>query len=200
MACIFLDTVSPTLKVAIQSESGIFSRMGGSQSGSKTLFRFIQELLAESNLSILEIESIYYNRGPGSFTGIKVGHVFSQGFGIFSPILVGSFTTFDLMEMEAQYPSDATYLLYAYQNEYFLARRQNGTWCFQVISVSELKSEDRPFYLGSERYQLEYFQPLKGIEAEKLPRLKERGQLTELISPLYLKKSTAEMKLKRMEE
>lgn len=197
MAELYLDSVSASLKVALQVDQSTLACKAQSQQGSKTLFRELDNLLSEAQIKPREIKAVYFNRGPGSFTGIKVGHVFSQALALLSGAAIGSFTTFDLMAMQVEDFQGASFLLYAYQREYFLARSIGGNWHFDVISMKDAMEVPRAFFWGPEKYCLKSFIQIAEMDADYLPRLQGSGCLKATSEPLYLKKSNAEINLDR---
>ena len=199
MAILYIDTVTPVLKVSLELESQVFSKEGPIKSGSILLFHYVEDLFQQSGRSIDQVEAIFFNRGPGSFTGIKVGTVFAQGLAFSSEVSLRSFTTFDLMDLEAGVPFGAFYTIYAFQNEFFMAQRISDRWEFEVISREKAKGLENVYYLGPKQHCLDNFLTLEGLSADSLPRLRKNGRLEDEIEPLYLKKSTAEMNLKKTE-
>jgi hypothetical protein len=68
-----------------------------------------------------------------------------------------------------------------------------------VISREKAKGLENVYYLGPKQHCLDNFLTLEGLSADSLPRLRKNGRLEDEIEPLYLKKSTAEMNLKKTE-
>ena len=84
---------SVALQYATQSSSGelhIATRLDSSAlSHSRSLLALINDVLQEANLSLAELDAIAVARGPGSFTGLRIGIAVAQGlaFGHQLPVL-----------------------------------------------------------------------------------------------------------------
>lgn len=73
-ALLALDTASPRISVALGREGRVLaSREAPSGRASPSLLRLIDELLDETGLTLDELGGLIGVRGPGSFTGLRVG-------------------------------------------------------------------------------------------------------------------------------
>lgn len=76
-----LDTASPTVSIAAGSPDGqISERQIDLRQSSEKLFHAIDEVLDDIGVPIHELEGIVNLRGPGSFTGLRVGMAAVLGF------------------------------------------------------------------------------------------------------------------------
>src|SRR5207245_10730264 len=78
-AGIFRDTVR--LALASAEHSAAPPALGGQLDYSVILFQMVDHLLAQSRLTLQEIELFVVAHGPGSFTGIRVGVSAAQAWG-----------------------------------------------------------------------------------------------------------------------
>ena len=73
-ALLALDTASPRISVALGRGGRVLaSREAASGRASPSLLRLIDELLDETGIALQELGGLIGVRGPGSFTGLRVG-------------------------------------------------------------------------------------------------------------------------------
>lgn len=73
---ILLDTSSRTAKLTIYNADGeekSYTEWEADRQMARGLHRFIAECLSSNNASIHELSAIGVYRGPGSFTGLRIG-------------------------------------------------------------------------------------------------------------------------------
>lgn len=87
MNILAIDTSSPVLSVALQcGEKTIHEKVhAGATEHMSYLIPFIDELLKASALTLAQIDSYLINRGPGSFTGLRVGFSTLKGLIVTDP-------------------------------------------------------------------------------------------------------------------
>jgi tRNA threonylcarbamoyladenosine biosynthesis protein TsaB len=69
-----LDTASPTVSVAVgRGEEVLAERSVELRRSSESLLRLVDECLEESGARVGDLEGVLALRGPGSFTGLRVG-------------------------------------------------------------------------------------------------------------------------------
>ncbi len=69
-----LDTGSPTVSVALARDGAVVaSRSVAQERSSKRLLEMVQEVLDEAGIGIGDLGGIAVLRGPGSFTGLRIG-------------------------------------------------------------------------------------------------------------------------------
>lgn len=75
MNLLAIDTSGPVMSVALQTgNSPILEKVRhGNWGHMEELLPFINELLRERNIKIGDVETLLINRGPGSFTGLRIG-------------------------------------------------------------------------------------------------------------------------------
>lgn len=82
----------------------------------KTLLPFIQSLLSEAHITFKEISHVLTIRGPGSFTGIRLGLATALGFKIaaknHSNLNVSAFSAFDVLSTSVILECDDVYDTY----------------------------------------------------------------------------------------
>ncbi len=69
-----VDTASPRISVAVGGAGSVLARREApSGRASPSLLRLIDEVLAEAGIELRELAGLLGARGPGSFTGLRVG-------------------------------------------------------------------------------------------------------------------------------
>ena len=105
---LLFDSSRPSVCVALQSSAGdwIFEKVidEGVYQQSKLLFRLIQELLNQNEITASDIKSIAVGIGPGSYTGLRVGLTLAKVWSFSKEIPLYSFSSNHL------YAEDDTYL------------------------------------------------------------------------------------------
>ena len=80
MNILALDTATDACSVAVMKGQNRFSRRSMvPQAHTKIILDLCDELLAESGMSRQELDLIVCGRGPGSFTGVRIGVAVAQG-------------------------------------------------------------------------------------------------------------------------
>ena len=72
---------------------------------------FIQEMLEEKGLTIADCDAVCVSKGPGSYTGLRVGVSTAKGlcFGSGKPLI--AISTLDILVAQAQIPEDLKYIV-----------------------------------------------------------------------------------------
>ena len=89
-AILAIETATSACSVAMRIEGEVVVReKTGSNIHSKVLLQEIDELLAQANAKISDLDAIAVGQGPGSFTGLRIGVGVAQGlaFGIAKPMI-----------------------------------------------------------------------------------------------------------------
>lgn len=99
---IAIDASTEACSVAIQIEDKIFSRFElCPQSHSLVLLPMIDELLAESKSQLKDFDALFFGRGPGSFTGVRIGIGVAQGLAYSSSLPLVGISTMQTMAQQA---------------------------------------------------------------------------------------------------
>lgn len=72
---------------------------------------FIQEMLEEKGLTIADCDAVCVSKGPGSYTGLRVGVSTAKGlcFGSSKPLI--AISTLDILVAQSQIPEDLKYIV-----------------------------------------------------------------------------------------
>jgi tRNA threonylcarbamoyladenosine biosynthesis protein TsaB len=74
-----LDTSTEACSVAIWSDGAVTDRFEYGTQHSGRILAMVDELLAESGFALARFDAIAFGRGPGSFTGLRIGAGVAQG-------------------------------------------------------------------------------------------------------------------------
>jgi len=76
-----LDTGTPTASVAVVSRAAelVYSRNEPARTHGPTVLVFVEEVLAEAGLAPTDLAAVACGRGPGSFTGLRIGMATAKG-------------------------------------------------------------------------------------------------------------------------
>jgi tRNA threonylcarbamoyladenosine biosynthesis protein TsaB len=76
-----IDTATTLCSVALKIDNQpiIVKETGGQYTHAENLGLFIQELLADAEMTIKDIDAIVISKGPGSYTGLRIGVAMAKG-------------------------------------------------------------------------------------------------------------------------
>ncbi len=77
-----IETSTPVCSVALKASArGVWEkRIEGRGVHSERLFTFTDELLDRAGIGVADLEAILFSRGPGSYTGLRIGASAIKGF------------------------------------------------------------------------------------------------------------------------
>lgn len=190
---LMIDTVSQGLRLSLADDKLEFNYLSLDKSCAHSLLKILDDELVNQGRSCKDIKRVFFNRGPGSFTGIKMGYVTAMTFAMDPQVDVYSFTSFDVMHTQIDGTSDQSFLLNAFQGDYFLAHKSGSLWDYKVISSKELPEIDQSYYMGVNKYCRKDFISLNEFDDNILKRVVDQNCFSKETTPLYIKKSTAEI-------
>lgn len=79
MNILALDTSTEACSVAIWSDGAVTDRFEYGTQHSERILAMVDELLVESGFALARFDAIAFGRGPGSFTGLRIGAGVVQG-------------------------------------------------------------------------------------------------------------------------
>ncbi len=75
-----LDTATENCSVALYQDGQVISRsMISPREHTQRILPMVDEVLAEAGIKLPELDAIAFGRGPGSFTGVRIGIGIAQG-------------------------------------------------------------------------------------------------------------------------
>lgn len=109
-----LDTSTEACSVALQLGTDILTLDEVCpQQHSKRVLPMVQQLLSQAGLSLNQLDGIVFGRGPGSFTGVRIGVGVTQGLAFGADVPVFGVSTLAAMAQAAQRLHGATQVIAA---------------------------------------------------------------------------------------
>ena len=140
-----VDTSTEACSVALQIGSECIAKYSDEpRSHSRLLMPMVQQVLAEADIKVNQLDAIGVSTGPGSFTGLRIGFAAVQGMAYGADIPVVPVSTLELMV--------ATY------------GRQESEQAGEVIVLLDARMSE--FNLG--RYRLDDSRQIVALEADRL--------------------------------
>ena len=155
-----VDTSTEACSVALQIGGETIAKFADEpRSHSRLLMPMVQQVLAEAEIKVNQLDVIGVSIGPGSFTGLRIGFAAVQGMAYGADIPVVPVSTLELMA--------ATY------------GRQESTQAGELIALLDARMSE--FNLG--RYQLDDNKQIVALEADQLMTAEQVIELLKANNP-----------------
>lgn len=135
MRILAIDTATEACSVALWNDGSLTAHFElCPREHTQRILPMVQDILTQSGLSLTELDALAYGRGPGSFTGVRIGIGIAQGLALGAELPMIGVSTLATMAQAAWRKSGATRVLAAidarmgevYWAEY--QRDENGLW------------------------------------------------------------------------
>jgi tRNA threonylcarbamoyladenosine biosynthesis protein TsaB len=96
---ICLETATPLCSVALCDDNGVIALKESNESKSHAamITVYIDEILKDHNMKVSDLEAVAVSKGPGSYTGLRIGVSVAKGLAFGAEIpLIGVETTFSM--------------------------------------------------------------------------------------------------------
>ncbi len=114
MKFLALDTSTEACSVALALDGQILALDEVCpQQHSKRILPMVQQLLADAGVSLNQLDGIIFGRGPGSFTGVRIGVSVAQGLAFGADLPVFGVSTLAAMAQAAAVQQNATEVIAA---------------------------------------------------------------------------------------
>jgi tRNA threonylcarbamoyladenosine biosynthesis protein TsaB len=114
MKFLALDTSTEACSVALDLDGQIIALDEVCpQQHSKRILPMVQQLLADAGVSLHQLDGIIFGRGPGSFTGVRIGVSVAQGLAFGADLPVFGVSTLAAMAQAAALQQNATAVIAA---------------------------------------------------------------------------------------
>ena len=212
-----IDTSSKILRLGLQFGSDRCLKLNEpvEKSHGQIFIRKVQDILDSAGLKIEQLDAIIVCTGPGSFTGLRIALSAAKGFAVALNIPVIGISLFDITNYKLKDDSSNYKLIMPYiRDEYFIAERKNNIFNPDIITTIKideilniiktspvaaigLNFENEQTPNTSKKFRkIEYdSSDLLYLGIEKLSS--GYNEDIELLEPLYLKKSQAEINFDR---
>lgn len=130
-----IDTATEACSVALLVGDKLYSRSEvAPRDHTKKILPMVDEVLKEAGLTLQELDALAFGRGPGSFTGVRIGIGIAQGLAFGADLPMIGVSTLAAMAQGAYRTQGATHVACAidarmsevYWGRY--ARQTDGTW------------------------------------------------------------------------
>ncbi|HAV1609695.1 TPA: tRNA (adenosine(37)-N6)-threonylcarbamoyltransferase complex dimerization subunit type 1 TsaB [Enterobacter hormaechei subsp. steigerwaltii] len=135
MRILAIDTATEACSVALWNDGTTFAHFEECpREHTQRILPLVKTILTEGNTSLSDLDALAYGRGPGSFTGVRIGIGIAQGLALGADLPMIGVSTLATMAQGAWRMTGATRVLAAidarmgeiYWAEY--TRDENGVW------------------------------------------------------------------------
>jgi tRNA threonylcarbamoyladenosine biosynthesis protein TsaB len=155
-----VDTSTEACSVALQIGNETIAKFADEpRSHSRLLMPMVQQVLAEAQIKVNQLDAIGVSIGPGSFTGLRIGFAAVQGMAYGADIPVTPVSTLELMV--------ATF------------RRQKNPAVVEIMALLDARMSE--FNLG--RYQLNDNHQIVALQVDQLASTEQTLELIEATNP-----------------
>lgn len=200
MLILAADTSLPVLSIALVRDSRVIGSIAleGTGSRNEKLLPAIDWILGESKVDRREIEHFAVTRGPGSFTGVRIGLATIQGLALVLGRKVTAISTHEAALWSGGIPPEGFVTITddAGRGELFLSRFDGS----RLVDGPKLSSTSEAAVLDGTRLHLPDLQQTRNVAlgaALRAADLVARGEASqhEDVTPLYVRLAEAEVKL-----
>lgn len=169
-----VDTSTENCSVALSVGSDIIVRCEmAPREHTRKILPFVDEVLVEAGLTLRQLDALAFGRGPGSFTGVRIGIGIAQGLAFGADLPMIGVSTLAAMAQQAYRKNKAEHVFCAidarmgeiYWGQYF--RLENGDW--QILDKEAVLSPQ-----NVEPWQKDGDWSIAGTGWQAYPKLAER--------------------------
>lgn len=203
-----LDSTNSPLAAAISAGGRVFSARKAGIKQEEYLFPLLNKLLAKAGVRLNDVQKVFFIKGPGRFTGIRISITLAAMLGELCGADVASASVFDVLKHQADAakiipPGSAVAIIaHAFREEYFVSLRGEDKWLNYDDMLALLASVKEPLFIigrGKDGGELKNILPAKYTYAPaKFNTISPRAMLdyasacppqqrAQALEPLYLK-------------
>lgn len=158
-----LDTATEACSVALlhQNQTTFINELSP-RTHTQRILPMVDELLSQAKIGLNQVDALAFGRGPGSFTGVRVGVSVAQGLALGANLPVIPISNLLAMAEEAYQTlgaKDVVALIDARMNEVYFAqyRRYQDGWqevvveqvCSPEKAIEQIQIENNPIVVGT---------------------------------------------------
>lgn len=145
MKLLALDTSTEACSVAIAFGDALSERLALDRQHSSCVLGFVDELLAEAGLSLRQLDAIAFGRGPGMFTGLRIGAGVVQGLAFGADLAVVPVSSLAALAQGQDAPRVLTAIDARMSQVYWGAYERGSSQLMECVGVEALLApEDVP--------------------------------------------------------
>ncbi|MCB0278591.1 MAG: tRNA (adenosine(37)-N6)-threonylcarbamoyltransferase complex dimerization subunit type 1 TsaB [Calditrichaeota bacterium] len=142
MNILAIESASDTFSVSLQTDNELITKESREfRSASEKCAEYVSNLLIENNLKASDISYICVNKGPGSFTGLRVALSFAQGFAFPNHTPILGLNAFELLHHKSAYP-DYYGVIECKRDELYISKSD--------LRIDKIKKKDLPGLLSGQ--------------------------------------------------
>lgn len=178
MNTLALDTSTDILSIALETETSYEERLIRSpRNHLESLLPEIEELSARASVKLSDLSLLVCTKGPGSFTGLRIGMATLKGLSAATGVPVVSIPTLDAISATVGiYKGPVLSVIDAKKKRYYLSLTENGK---EILPASDISLEDALPLLEETEGRILITGPDAAVFAAKLP-----GTLDFMVDPL----------------
>lgn len=207
-----LDTTSSPLFICVENEGKVYSIKRAGIKQEELLFPALNKVLSKADGTLTDVKKVFFLRGPGRFTGIRIGLTLTAALRALNGAEAASMTMFEYLDYQARRtflkddPRTHAVVLHAFREEYFLQIFDGSAplWLSKEELISKLKNYSAPLIISGFDKERTSLKPLLcGFDVSDgslkiLPKVfcaaaKETAFKQDSLEPLYLKPARFEL-------
>lgn len=217
-----MDSSSPLLLLGIKKGEKIYKSQRRGIKQEQFFLPALQKLLAKADASLPDIKHIFFVRGPGRFTGIRISLTFASMMQALNGARVSSATIFEILQTQVHHSQAfigwrqnhpqgiLAVVLHAFREEYFLqlfnSENSAPMWLSKEELLNQLAKQTTPLYVAGMDKDGKSLQSLLGDKYRLAPIVDSHIRVQTLLEmaanlmyeknalePLYLKPARFEL-------
>lgn len=133
MKILAFDTATEACSVAVWNDGALVERFELGQRHAERILPLVDETLAEAGVVLNQLDAIAFGRGPGSFTGLRIGAGVAQGLAFGMDLPVVPVSSLAALALGAQAPKVLSAIDARMQQVYWAVYARNATGRLELL-------------------------------------------------------------------